>query len=126
MTRPEPIEWPSELRGVPHGTPLLVHGKLQAALKQGDGSPFAPRPRSHLWQLHVAVAFENDVGPACGYPTYLDELTIGAAEAKARCRRPGCRELFARADDVAAELAAPNGQPAPAMPPAAAVPTRGA
>ena len=102
MTRPEPIEWPSDLHGVPHGTPILVHGKLQAALKLPDGSHFAPTPRSHLWLLHVAVADDGDVGPACSYPTFLDELTIDAARTQARCRRPGCRELFARADDVAA------------------------
>lgn len=98
MTRPEPIEWPPDLHDVPHGTPLLFRGKLQAALKQVDGSPDAPSPRSHLWLLHVVVAWRSDLGPACGWHTFLDELTIDAAETKARCRRPGCRELFAQAD----------------------------
>lgn len=61
MPGPEPIEWPPDLHGAPHGTPFLVRRKPQAALKHGDGSVFAPAPRSHLWLLHVVVADDSDL-----------------------------------------------------------------
>jgi len=100
--RPDAAAWPADdkaLRELPDGTALTVDGRLQAALKSADYRALGgARPRSERYVQHVVVVDGGDVGPACNPAVELDYLRIDAHRARARCRHPACRALYARAD----------------------------
>lgn len=106
--RPDGVEWSGELgdlKGLPEGAPLLLHGRLAAGLRDASfvGSP------GRAWARHVAVVTHvyrvgrgmTTSAAACEpgrimLCDYLDEAA--AVREQHHCRRPACAALFARAD----------------------------
>ncbi|WP_327586107.1 recombinase family protein [Nonomuraea sp. NBC_00507] len=110
--RPEPVEWPDDLAGLRHGTPLLGCGRLRAAMR--DASWFKqPDTTKDKYAHVVVVSHEMKTGhpgttsgweaAACDptrIPLDVDGLVWDAADVSEalRCRRPGCSALFTQAD----------------------------
>jgi hypothetical protein len=107
--RPDPVEWDGELGGLgalSHGAPLTARGRLLAGSRDAS---MVKRPDVYtLKARHVAVAShrtaigsgQNGVAAACD-PVRLilveDQLAdIDKVHPNGRCRRRGCRELFAK------------------------------
>lgn len=108
--RPPPAEWDGDsynLTAHPHGTPLTINGKLQAATRDAT---FLARPDTHTTKVrHIVVASHHlaiaggTTGPAAACdPTRimtLDTTTDAAAtHPNGRCARPGCTQLFQAAN----------------------------
>jgi hypothetical protein len=107
-TRPAAAEWTDA--SLPHGTPLLLSGQIQAAWR--DASWWARPDVRKVKVAHVVVrsdrlgmrghAVRGDAA-ACD-PTRImldtDGVVLGAAGVRPgiRCRRKGCAVLFAQAD----------------------------
>ncbi|MFD8516614.1 hypothetical protein ACFV27_37420 [Streptomyces antimycoticus] len=111
--RPEAVEC-EDFRRVgqyAHGAPLLVEGKMVAGRRDAS---FLSRPDVHSIKAnHIVVASHRySVGGGIAAPAaacdpvnimiYTDILRDPSEVVpQARCRRPGCRELFAKAIQAA-------------------------
>jgi hypothetical protein len=109
MTRPEGVECEDfdDVSNIPHGTPLLRNGRLQAAWRDAS---FLSRPDIYsIKASHIVVASHRyavgggiSVPAAACNPVHIMIDTGGSRDAtevhpNGRCARPGCRELFAKA-----------------------------
>lgn len=118
-SRPAPVEWTgaeSDLAGLPHGTPLLRRGRLQAGSRDAS---FLHRPDvTSVKASHILVVSHNLAvgGGMCAPAAACDPVRImlavppwrdaGDVHPRGRCRRPGCHQLFAAA--VAAQKHEPD------------------
>lgn len=111
-SRPAPAEWSGDEYDLPfpHGTPLLVDGRLQAGTRDAS---FLNCPDVHtIKAAHIVIAsLELAIGSggARGLAAACDPRRImtcpplrDAAEVppNGRCHRPGCAQLFAQAGTV--------------------------
>lgn len=107
--RPDPAEWSGDEYEVdfPHGTPLMINGRLQAATRDAT---FLARPDTRtIKATHVVVASQRlaiGSGHARGLAAacqprriMVDHATKAAADVhpNGRCARPGCAQLFEKA-----------------------------
>jgi len=135
MARPEPVEWPkddTEVDRLAHGTPLLTDGELWAAWRDANFlvCPDTSKPKAahvivvnHLPQMRSGKRIAN-YGAACNPKIMLDLMQPAHAfSSAARCTRPACNALFAKADvarlsvsQPGATATSPNSSPAPLPP----------
>jgi hypothetical protein len=118
VSRPAGVEWPDTLTGVPHGSPLLVSGRLQGALRDASwrSSPDTAKPK----YAHIVVA-SHRLGMRAGGmlaeaatcdPARIMLFVDGSCKDAAafpegvRSRRQACAALFALADNDAADVIA--------------------
>lgn len=120
MSRPVGVEWPDTLTDVPHGSPLLVSGRLQGALRDASwwSNPDTVKPKyahivvaSHRLGMRMGTMLAE--AAACD-PARIMLFTDGSCkDATAfpegvRCSRQACAALFALADSESAAESAPG------------------